>query len=91
MGKNNLEGIHLTTQKIKIHTEDICLDQFLKKANVIASGGEIKFLLNEQKILLNGKIETARRRKLHAGDIVTIKNGKTQEILEVALEEVKEN
>lgn len=64
----------MTIEKITIDTEEIQLDQFLKWAGIIASGGEIKALLAERLIKRNGEIESARRRKLHAGDIIEIAN-----------------
>ena len=64
----------MNIEKITIDTEDIQLDQFLKWAGVIASGGEIKALLADRLVKRNGEIETARRRKLHDGDIIEIEN-----------------
>lgn len=60
------------TTKIAIDTDEIQLDQFLKWAGVLASGGEIKPLLEERRIRRNGEIETAKRRKLVPGDIIEI-------------------
>lgn len=57
---------------IEIETEEIQLDQFLKWAGVLPSGGEVKALLAEGLIKRNGEQETARRRKLHDGDVVEI-------------------
>lgn len=57
---------------IKIDTETIQLDQFLKWAGVIASGGEVKPMLEDEMIRRNGEVETARRRKLAVGDVVEI-------------------
>lgn len=61
-------------QDITIETEEIQLDQFLKWAGVISSGGELKGLLAEGLVYRNGEKESARRRKLHPGDIVEIKD-----------------
>ena len=61
-------------EDINIDTEEIQLDQFLKWAGVLASGGEVKALLTEEKIKRNGEIETARRRKLHVGDVIEIED-----------------
>ena len=61
-------------EDINIDTEEIQLDQFLKWAGVVASGGEVKALLTEEKIKRNGEIETARRRKLHVGDVIEIED-----------------
>ncbi len=57
---------------IKIHTENIRLDQFLKLAGAVPSGGMVKELIAEGAILRNGEVETARRRKLVPGDIITL-------------------
>lgn len=62
----------MTVVDIKIDTEIIQLDQFLKWVGAIGSGGEVKALLAENRIKLNGQLETARRRKLHDGDVVEI-------------------
>lgn len=61
-------------EDINIDTEEIQLDQFLKWAGVLASGGEVKALLTKEKIKRNGEIETARRRKLHVGDVIEIED-----------------
>ena len=61
-------------EDIDIDTEEIQLDQFLKWAGVLASGGEVKALLTEEKIKRNGETETARRRKLHVGDVIEIED-----------------
>ena len=41
-------------EKIEIKDEYITLGQFLKVANIIASGGEAKIFLNSNIILVNG-------------------------------------
>lgn len=57
-------------EDIKIKTESIQLDQFLKWANIVLSGGEAKSLIQAGKITVNGEIETRRSHKLHNGDII---------------------
>lgn len=59
-------------EDISIDTDEIQLDQFLKWAGVLASGGEVKALLEERRIRRNGEKENARRRKLHPGDVIEI-------------------
>ena len=68
-------------EKVKIETEMIQLDQFLKWASILQSGCEIRFLLDEQRIFVNGELCSAKRKKLHAGDIVEIKGIGTYEIV----------
>ncbi len=60
-------------EKILIHTENIQLDQLLKWAGVVESGGQVKLMLEDEMILVNGNVETARRRRLHEGDTVELK------------------
>ena len=52
----------------------IQLDQFLKWASILQSGGEIRFLLDEDKILVNGILCKAKQKKLYPGDTVEIKD-----------------
>ena len=50
----------------------IKLDQFLKKADIVGSGGEAKTLIKEEEVSVNGMVETRRGRKLRSGDVVTV-------------------
>ena len=68
---------------IAIHTDMIQLDQFLKLAGAVASGGEVKALLAEGMILRNDVPETARRRKLVPGDVITINGNGTYRVVRV--------
>jgi len=60
-------------ETVTITTAMIQLDQFLKWASILQSGGEIHFLLDEKKIFVNGNLCTAKRKKLYPGDKVEIK------------------
>ncbi len=60
----------------------IQLDQFLKLANVVASGGQAKHLIQSGEVKLNGIVETRRKKKLKPGDIVEVFDF----VLEVQLE-----
>ena len=68
---------------IAIHTDTIQLDQFLKLAGAVAGGGEVKALLAEGMILRNDVPETARRRKLVPGDVITIDGNDTYRVVRV--------
>ena len=68
---------------IAIHTDTIQLDQFLKLAGAVASGGEVKALLAEGMILRNDVPETARRRKLVHCDVITINGSDTYRVVRV--------
>ena len=56
--------------EIPIHTEYITLQDFLKFANAIESGGMAKNMIQNGQVRLNGEICTQRGRKLRAGDRV---------------------
>lgn len=57
---------------VLIRGEMIRLGQLLKVAGVIDSGAEVKTLLAEQPVLVNGEPEDRRGRQLHPGDVVTV-------------------
>ena len=59
-------------EKISINTEKIQLDQFLKWACILESGGQVRPMLDEGLIFVNGVKETAKRKQLHPGDVVKI-------------------
>lgn len=59
-------------EKIKIKGEFITLQQLLKVESIISSGGEIKYYLMENNVLVNGEKETRRGRKLYPGDVVKV-------------------
>lgn len=59
-------------ENIAITTEKIQLDQFLKWAGILESGGQIRSMLDDGIIFVNGVKETAKRKQLHEGDVVKI-------------------
>lgn len=58
--------------KITIYTEFITLGQLLKLSNVINNGGEARFFLQNNVVLVCGEPENRRGRKLRPGDIVSV-------------------
>lgn len=58
--------------EVKIKTNKIQLDQFLKWANLVSSGGEAKALIQGEKVMVNGRIEKRRARKIMKGDRVEL-------------------
>lgn len=58
--------------EITITTEYITLGQFLKLADVIKSGGEAKFFLAENDVLIDGTVDNRRGRKLRGGEVVEV-------------------
>lgn len=57
--------------EINVRPPFIKLDQFLKFANVIYSGGEAKTVVQEGLVQVNGEICTMRGKKLYDGDVVS--------------------
>jgi len=57
---------------MKINSEYIKLDSFLKLVNEVGSGGEAKILIAEGLVSVNGEPEPRRGRKLRPGDKVGI-------------------
>ena len=60
-------------EKIKIESDFIKLDQFLKFAGVVQTGGQAKILIRQEDILVNNEICTKRGKKLRIDDIIEIK------------------
>lgn len=52
-------------EKVKISTEFIKLDQFLKWLAVVDSGSEAKEVILEGKVKVNDEVETRRGRKIY--------------------------
>ncbi|WP_370541873.1 S4 domain-containing protein YaaA [Alicyclobacillus sp. SO9] len=51
-----------------IEGDYITLAQFLKLTDVISSGGQAKFFLQEENVYVNGIVDKRRGRKLYPGD-----------------------
>ena len=60
-------------EQVVIQTDNIQLDQFLKLAGAVETGGAVKPLLMDGCIFVNGIREKTRRKKLSVGDVVTLK------------------
>ena len=57
---------------MKITTEYIKLDSFLKAVDAVSSGGEAKIIITTGKVKVNGEVEVRRGRKLFRGDRVEL-------------------
>jgi ribosome-associated protein len=58
--------------EVQIRGETIRLGQLLKLAGVVDSGSDVKRLLVDDAVLVNGRPETRRGRQLRAGDEVRV-------------------
>ena len=61
---------------IKLRDEYIKLGHDLKAANLVGSGVEAKYAIEDGTVSVNGQVEYQRGKKLHDGDVVEF-NGNT--------------
>lgn len=66
-------------KEIKIETEFIKLEQLMKFASMVQTGGEAKMLINQELVLVNGEICTQRGKKIRPGDEVEF-DGETYKV-----------
>ncbi len=57
-------------EKIKLRDEYIKLGQALKAVNLVESGVDAKFVIQDGLVKVNGEVSYQRGKKLVAGDIV---------------------
>ena len=58
-------------ETIEITTEYIKLQDLLKFAAAVSTGGEAKILIQEGDVTVNGEVCTMRGKKLRPGDVVS--------------------
>lgn len=61
----------MITVQIREKDEFIKLGQALKKAGVVGSGVDAKFLIQDGQVILNGQVETQRGKKLYGGEEIS--------------------
>lgn len=66
--------------EIKIDTEFIKLDQLMKYASMVQTGGEAKLIIAGELVLVNGEICTMRGKKIRPGDEVLF-DGETYKVI----------
>ena len=74
----NFLGSFNFMKKVEIYTEYIKLEQFLKIADIVSTGGEAKMFLLTNEIMVNGEYENRRGRKLYKGDKITVNSNQYQ-------------
>lgn len=65
-------------KSIFIRDEYVTLGQFLKIADIVNTGGEVKIFLIENEIKVNNESENRRGKKLYKGDIIEVLGEKYQ-------------
>ena len=66
----------MVSKSIKLRKDEdfITLGILLKLAGIIDTGGQAKWFLSENAVLVNGQEENRRGRKLYHGDQILVKN-----------------
>ncbi|KID30007.1 RNA-binding S4 domain-containing protein [Prauserella rugosa] len=59
-------------QDVAVSTDSIRLGQFLKLAGVVDMGSDVRSLLEDGRVGVNGEAEDRRGRQLVRGDVVTV-------------------
>jgi ribosome-associated protein len=60
----------LPMKNIEINAEPIALYQLLKLEALVSSGGEAKVAIDNGRVLVNGEVETRRRKKIMSDDTI---------------------
>jgi ribosome-associated protein len=65
--------VHVSAPRdVPIREEAIRLGQFLKLADLVDNGADVKPLMIRGEVTVNGEVETRRGRRLVRGDMVTL-------------------
>lgn len=57
-------------RKVEIKTEPVELYKILKFEGMASSGGEAKLVIEQGQVIVNGSVETRKRKKIVSGDII---------------------
>ena len=67
---------------VTITREPVELYKILKFEGVVSSGGEAKSVISNGQVLVNGEVETRKRKKIVSGDIITFSGEQLVMVLE---------
>ncbi len=68
-------------KEIEITKEPVELYKILKFEGIVASGGEAKAVIDDGQVLVNGEVETRKRKKIISGDTIEFMNAKFKIVL----------
>ncbi|QLQ11043.1 MAG: RNA-binding S4 domain-containing protein [Nocardioidaceae bacterium] len=57
---------------VEIREDTIRLGQFLKLADLVEQGSDVRPLVQDGQVQVNGEVETRRGRQLRKGDVVQV-------------------
>jgi ribosome-associated protein len=79
-------------EEIRIDTDFIKLEQFLKFAGAALTGGQAKNMVISGAVSVNGEICYERGKKLFGGEIITARAGKAEkEVFKVIKDDIKKD
>lgn len=58
----------------QLKDEYITLQNLLKAENLVATGGEAKYVIVDGLVMVNGECESRRGKKIRPGDVVTFED-----------------
>ena len=68
-------------REVKITKESVELYKILKFEGLVSCGGEAKNIIDHGQVMVNGEVETRRRKKILSGDIIEYMNEKLKILL----------
>lgn len=68
-------------KEIEITKEPVELYKILKFEGIVSSGGEAKAVIDDGQVLVNGEVETRKRKKIVSGDTIEFMDAKFKIIL----------
>lgn len=70
-------------KEIKVTTDFIKLQQFLKLANAVSQGSDAKHFIIEGMVKVNGEVCTMRGKKIYEGDVISFDGEEYKAVSEV--------
>jgi len=70
VGRAKFKKVYIGMREVEISKEPLELYKILKFEGMVSSGGEAKSVISDGQVLVNGKIETRKRKQIVSGDIV---------------------
>ena len=61
-------------KEVLLRQEPVELYKILKFEGLVNSGGEAKLHIDNGEVTVNGEVETQRRKKIKAGDVIVFQN-----------------
>ena len=57
-------------REVEITSDPVELYKILKFEGMVSSGGEAKLVIEQGQVIVNGQVETRKRKKITSGDVI---------------------